>query len=374
MQTNLTIDARLITNSGIGVYLQNLLKSPLLGNYNLKLLYRHKDKEKFTNLPFTAKLVRYDAGLYSLQELLQTPAKTKGSDVFWSPHYNIPLFSFASKLKVVTIHDVYHLAYFDTLHAKEKVYARLMMKWAVRYSDIIFTVSNFSKKEIIKYTGCKAEKIHVIYNEINFEKYNNKIDADIAANVLKKYKISGSYFLSVGNVKPHKNLRKALEGYKVFLQKHRSNYSDIKFVIVGKREGFITGDKELQTLISDPFFESKVLFTGWMSDEDLPVLYQNASLFIFPSLYEGFGFPPLEAMAAGCPVISSNAACMPEIYEDAAKYFDPSGSNSIANALFDMISNTAVRNEFIAKGLLHSKKFNEKAGIRKSLDIIEQHL
>jgi glycosyltransferase involved in cell wall biosynthesis len=372
--THLTIDGRLITNSGIGVYIQNVISETLLSEFDVTILYNTKDQHFFKNLANEATLVPYNAALYSIKELIQTPLKTFASDIFWSPHYNVPLINFAKKLKIVTIHDVYHLAYYKTLSSKQRIYAKLMMHRAVDASDIVFTVSEFSKNEIIKFTACNPAKIHVVYNGVNFLRYNKQFPANNKAEVLLKYGITHPYILFVGNVKPHKNLQNALLGYKKFLEAAQGELKNINFVIAGKQEGFITGDDEIAKIITQPFFKENVIFTGWVDDQDLPILYQQASTFIFPSLYEGFGFPPLEAMAAGCPVVSSNAACLPEIYEDAVVYFDPWKVSSIAEALLKVLTNVEVRNELIQKGYKQSGKFTWDQAIRQKLNIITQNL
>ena len=122
LNPTLTIDARLINSSGIGVYLQNILKSDRLKNYNLKILCKEDEVIFFKDIAAYAEIVAYNAPLYSIKELLQTPAKTLNTDIFWSPHFNVPLFNFAKKLKVVTIHDVFHLAHYNTLTTGQKIY------------------------------------------------------------------------------------------------------------------------------------------------------------------------------------------------------------------------------------------------------------
>lgn len=370
---NLTIDARLISSSGIGVYLQNIIKSDLLLQYDLVFLYKEADKSYFNQVKTHANLVRYDAELYSVKELLDSPAKTRKTDIFWSPHYNVPLFNFAKKLKVVTIHDVFHLAYYHTLSLKQKLYAKTMINRAISNTDIIFTVSNFSKREIIKYTGCNADKIKVVYNGIDYDKFSCSFTALQKASVLTKYGLKLPYILFVGNVKPHKNLKNALLGFKKFIERGGVKFQEFEFVIAGKREGFIIGDLEIEGLLSDSFFKNKVRFTGWVTDEELPVLYQSAATFIFPSIYEGFGFPPLEAMAAGCPVVSSNAACLAEVYGDAVLYFDPLNPLEIANALLKVQEEEA-RAGLIKKGLTQSAKYKWSNAVSQKLNFISGYL
>jgi glycosyltransferase involved in cell wall biosynthesis len=366
---DLTIDARLITSSGIGVYIQNIIKNPLLASLNVEVICKTSDIEYCKSLNSTVKLKEFNAEIYSLSEFLITPLQTFKTGIFWSPHYNVPVVNFA-RLSVVTIHDVFHLAHYNTLTLPQKMYAKLLMGRAVK-SDVIFTVSEFSKKEIISHTNCSSKKIKVVYNGIDFKKFNQRFNTQHTEKVLVSHLIKTPYILFVGNIKPHKNLKIALRAFKELI----NDYPDLNnytFVIVGKREGFITGDCEIQQLLSDPSYLIKVQFTGWVKDEDLPILYQQAKVFIFPSLYEGFGFPPLEAMAAGSPVISSNAACMPEIYGDAACYFNPLEVKEIKNALIEVLTNQELRSKLIEKGLTRAMNFSWEKTISEKVSYIDE--
>jgi glycosyltransferase involved in cell wall biosynthesis len=259
------------------------------------------------------------------------------------------------------------------LSLKQKVYAKLIYQKAVSSSDLIFTVSKFSKEEILKHTKCNPDKIKVVYNGVDFSRFNNRYSSEISRTVLDKYKINFPYILFVGNVKPHKNLQSALKGFREFIE-NSSKFSKVKFVIVGKREGFITGDLEVIYLLNQSFYSSRVQFTGWVRDEDLPDLYQNAQAFIFPSVYEGFGFPPLEAMAAGCPVISSDFACMPEIYGSAAHYFDPTDPKDIGKKIFEVLCNAELKNRLIEKGLARAQEYTWEKAISEKLVYVENYI
>ncbi len=367
----MTLDARLVNNSGIGVYIKNLIRQLIVQQQNLTLLHRETDADIFKSYAGRPKLKIFNPQLYSIKELLQTSFQTRHTNVFWSPHYNVPLYNMASRLKITTIHDVFHLAFSDSLSSKQRLYARLMMGRAIKQSDIIFTVSAFSKQEIIKYTGCNANKIKVVHNGIDFDKFSTEIEQQTAAATLSRLQINFPYILFVGNVKFYKNLVNALLGFKELLQQTGSRYKDLKFVIVGKKEGFIVGDDKITALLNDELLQRHVHFTGWIEDEELVTLYQHAQLFIFPSLYEGFGFPPLEAMAAGCPVISSDAACMPEVCGDAVHYFDARNTGAIARSLQDVLGDDAYRQELIVKGWKHVKKYTWENAIAAKLRHIE---
>lgn len=367
----ITLDARLINNSGIGVYIKNLIQQLIVQQQTLTLLHRETDADIFKSYAGSSRLRIFNPQLYSIKELLQTPFQTLQSSVFWSPHYNVPLVNGARKLKITTIHDVFHLAFSDALSSKQKLYAKLMMSRAISQSHLIFTVSAFSKQEIIKYTNCNPAKIKVVHNGIDFDKFSGEIDEPTAAAILGRLKVQFPYILFVGNVKFYKNLVNALLGFKEMIQQTGSLYKDLKFVIVGKKEGFIVGDDKISSLLNDEVLQKHVHFTGWIADEELVALYQHAQLFIFPSLYEGFGFPPLEAMAAGCPVISSNAACMPEVCGDAVHYFDPHDTGSIAKSLQAVLGDDGYRQQLIVKGWKQVKKYTWKNAVEEKLRYIQ---
>ncbi len=368
----LTIDARLIRGSGIGVYIQNIVKSPQLSRFELELLVLNRDTAFAKNICPHGKVKEYNSNIYSIKELIVSPFKTVNTNIFWSPHYNVPILNFASDLKIATIHDVYHLAYSDTLNAKQKLYAEMMITRAVHYSDVVYTVSDFSKSEIIKKVKCDPDKINVVHNGIDSRRFERVFSKEEEKRIVNKYSLPQLFILFVGNVKPHKNLKTALLGFKYYCQSTSS--TDLKFVIAGKRDGFITGDSEVKKMIEQPFFKEKVNFTGWIADEDLPLIYQKASLFIFPSIYEGFGFPPLEAMAAGCPVISSNSACMPEIYGDAALYFYPLYKKEIGERIHDVLHSDQIRDDLVRKGLKKAEEYTWEEAVRKKLVLMEIYL
>ena len=291
-RVTLCIDCRMINHSGIGTYIRNLIPY-FIEKYDTVLL---GDPDEL--IGFNAKnIISLKSKIYSIAEQIELFRKVPKCELFWSPHYNIPLLPIMSNHRVVTIHDVYHLAFYNELSRKQKIYAKLVINAAVKLSDKVITVSTFSKNEIIKYTGCKPGVIAVVYNGVDqFKKdtFNRDVNA--------VYNLPLNYILFVGNVKPHKNLKVLLKAYLLLSDELKQQY---KVVIVGKRDGFLTGDEELTRWINThPEIQADIVFTGYVANDDMDVIYQNASLFVFPSVYEGFGLPPLEAMLNNCPVIA----------------------------------------------------------------------
>ena len=284
--------ARMYRASGIGTYLQNLL--PALATRSNSPCVR-----KFHELrPKGAR------GSYHHSDLLggrTDPPFLKlvpRCDVFWSPHYNVPWLPVRAKARLVTIHDVFHLAHLSALSLPQRGYATLAFRAAARFSKHIITVSEFSKTEIQRYLPVSANQISAISNGVDHALFNEQANPDRQRTVRQKYGLPPRWLLYVGNVKPHKNLLTLVKAFAMLPEA----LTDRHLVIVGQREGFITGDTELgRALQDDPSLAQRIHFTGFVEQADLPVLYRLAELFVFPSKYEGFGLPPLEAMACGCP-------------------------------------------------------------------------
>jgi glycosyltransferase involved in cell wall biosynthesis len=364
----IVIDTRMINSSGIGRYLQNILpeivkyfpNTILLGDAELL-----KKKSNYSNL----NIIPFNKSIYSVSEQLEYTKIVPACDIFFSPHYNVPLLPIKAKYRITTIHDVFHLAYFQDLSISQKIYAKLLINQALKKSDCIITVSEFSKKEILKYTNTKYErKISVIHNGVILNKklsenhnyfYDNK-----------------AYFLFVGNVKPHKNLRRAIEAFRLLLLDcEQYQYEKPHFIIVGKREGFITSDNNISNLIaSDPLLLNNVTFTGWISDEELNRLYANTLALVFPSYYEGFGFPPLEAMSIGAPVIVANRASLPEVCGNAVLYFDPYDVMDIYSKMKYIFSNENIRKDLIERGMHNVRKFTKEFSINSHIQLFEKYV
>lgn len=350
----LTVDARMLNHSGIGTYIRNLLPG-LSSSMSMHCIVGENGNTIISNFQ-PGKASKAAAGIYSVKEQLQLPNLIAPCDVFWSPHYNIPVAPIAARRRLVTIHDVFHLAYYNQLSLKQKLYAKLVLSLAVRLSDTIITVSDFSKQEIIKYTGARPDKIQVIHNGVDAARFQATLPPQQSALIREKYKLPEKYILYTGLVKAHKNLQRLLQAYRLMLRK--ANMQSFHLVLCGKYEGFITGNTDLPSYIASLGLEGKVTMAGYVDEEDLPHIYQMASLFVFPSLYEGFGFPPLEAMASQCPVVVSRAASLPEVCGDAAVYIDPYSVESITEGMLQVLSNPQLRDTLIQKGKERIKLFS----------------
>lgn len=360
--THLCVDARMINNSGIGVYIRHYVDFLLsAGTYEITLIGNGNEINAVDFCNRNYNVLICNAPIYSISEQLKLPFLIPSCDIFWSPHYNIPLLPIKATKRLVTIPDAAHLALSDTFDFGflKKQYSNLVFKCAAYFSDHITTISEFSKAEIVKYTGIAPVKITSIPLGIDNKLFRKVDDKATLIATRQKYHLPEQFILFVGNVKPHKNLHSLITAFDLI----KNDVPDFKLLIVGKKEGFITGDNQLLGLIDDLNLQDRVLFTGHVPLGDLPLMYNLATLFVFPSLYEGFGFPPLEAMACGCPVISSDRASMPEICGDAVQYVDIDTSNSLGNGILKVIKNVLLQKTLIEGGNKHYQKYTwEKSG------------
>lgn len=291
--------------SGIGTYLKNIMPGLISSDRFSVTCLGYKELEYFDWFP-KVKFIEVTSPILSLAEQMELFLKVPACDIFWSPNWNVPLLPIKAKKKLVTIHDVYHLANAGEFSLLKIALMKIYMRFISKFYSWIITVSSFSKKEIIKYTPISAGKISVIPLAVddNYELGGEELNTN------------EEYMLYVGNVKPHKNLRLCLEAFKLIENKN------LKFYIVGKKDGFITKDETLKEYIDN--LDSRVIFTGHISDEKLKGYYRKAKFFLFPSKYEGFGLPILEAMKFNLPIIASKSASIPEVGGDKVIYFDSS--------------------------------------------------
>lgn len=341
MKSAITIDMRMIHSSGIGTYISNIVPRVIkdLNDTKFYLLGNEDELNKYAYYK-NVEIIPCHADIYTIKEQFglfnKIPRDTK---LFWSPHYNIPVL-YKGRL-LVTIHDVFHLAMGQFVNGSvKKAYAKIMFNQVKRKADKIFSVSNFTKSQIETYLKYKKDDIVVTYNGVD----------DSWFQVPKSNDKEKPYLLYVGNVKPHKNLKTLIKAFGLLQEKVSHD-----LIIVGKKAGFLTGDNEI-TQIAEKYKE-RIHFTGFVEDKHLKSLVANADVFVFPSLYEGFGLPPLEAMACETPVAVSNIPPLKEVCGDAAVYFDPNDEMDMANSILNLINNSDLKNKLAAKGLKHANLF-----------------
>jgi glycosyltransferase involved in cell wall biosynthesis len=276
-------------------------------------------------------------------------------DVFFSPYYKIPLLTTAKT--VLSIFDLtYLLVEPYARHLKNTIYIKNFIKLAARKAKKIITSSNSTKEDLSEILHLPQGKIDVVHLGISsrFRTIQEKNRIEFAK---KKYGIPHKYILYVGNFSPHKNLKRLILAYNLLADHLKKEYS----LVLGGGEAKTLGIRDTELLICIPY----------IAEEDLPILYSGAEIFIFPSLYEGFGFPPLEAMACGCPVASSNTSSLPEVLGEAALFFDPGQIEEISCAIRRMLEDEDLRNRLRQKGLERARLFTPEKMTDRILDIFE---
>lgn len=352
-KATLVVDARMVNVSGIGTVCQNIL-TYLKNDFDIILLGNPNELRLF-DWATGLKVIWLKSSIYSLKEQLELFYKIPPCHYFLSPHYNIPLLPIRAKKRIVIIHDVNHIALAKTINAIKNVYATILIKCALLLSNKIITVSQFSKSEIIRYFKVNAANIYPVHLGVDKHVFR-KYDLLEQQRVQKDYKLPDFFLLYVGNVKPHKNLKVLIEAFALIKEKHL--VPGLKLVIVGKKEGFITGDTKLFNDIQAKGLADDITFTGYVKQTDLPIIYNIASIFVFPSKYEGFGLPPLEAMACGCPAVVSKGSSIPEVCQYAAAYFNPDNAEELVSIIIKIINSNALKEQMRLNGFKLANSYN----------------
>jgi glycosyltransferase involved in cell wall biosynthesis len=345
----------------MGTYLRNLLPG-VIAAFPEQQFCLLGDVKSLSALEWSnsinVSLIEANSAMYSLTEQLELKKKIpKDTRLFWAPHYNIPLFYRGDML--VTIYDLFHLAMPRLVGGWHKrLYAKLMFHMVHLRALAILTISHFSKDEFRRFTGSTRQPIYPIHLGVANSWFDIKLSARPHSN---------KYILFVGNVKPHKNLSALVSAFNLICKRIPHD-----LVIVGKREGFITGDAMVADLATS--LGCRVHFTGYVDDPALHQFFANADAMVFPSLYEGFGLPPLEAMAVGCPVLVSNAGPMPEVCGDAALYCDPYSVDDIAAKLLTILNDEPLRATLRQRGLERARTFTWESCIAETCDVIRRLL
>jgi glycosyltransferase involved in cell wall biosynthesis len=363
------IDARKLHDFGIGTYIRNLVRqlARLDRQNEYVLLVRPEDVGIGPLLGPNFRCVAEASRPYSISEQYRLPfdVRREGVDVFHAPHYVLPVLT--PGRTVVTIHDCIHLMFPQYLRHRRLAYnyAWTSMWIATHRANRILTVSDTSKRDILRFFPVPADKISVIYNAID-DRFAVPPREEEVDRVRERYQLAGQFVLYAGNVKPHKNVERLIHAFHTV---RRSGCDQVKLVIIGDE---ISKHPSLRRAVHRHNLHKHVRFLGFVSDETLAVLYRLASVFVFPSLYEGFGLPPLEAMASGTPVVTSNVSSLPEVVGDAALLVDPYDVQSIAGGLLRVLNDATLRDCLRARGLARVKQYSWERSVQQIHTIYEE--
>jgi glycosyltransferase involved in cell wall biosynthesis len=356
------IDARKLHDFGIGTYIRNLLRHLARIDHSTEyvLLCGEADLGVAAQLGPNFRAVLEPSPNYSLREQVHVPwvLRRERPDLYHAPHYVLP--AGVRCPSVVTIHDCIHLMFPQYLPNRlAYAYARAQMWSAARRSDCILTVSEASKRDILHLFNVPPEKIVVVYNAIDSH-FSVTPSEDAVARVRERYQLDHKFVLYVGNIKPHKNLVRLIEAFDELRQ---GALEDLKLLIIGDQ---ISKVPALRRAVHRHKLHKQVRFLGYVGDDQLAILYRLASVFVFPSLYEGFGLPPLEAMASGTPVVASNVSSLPEVVGDAAVLVNPYDVDAIVDGLRRVLTDPVLAADMSRKGIDRAREFSWEQSVAKT--------
>lgn len=353
MKIAIDIQTTLGQKTGFGNYTQNLVGTlQKVDKTNQYILIRPgSEKDLSTPLRFWWDQVK-----------VPRAAKKVRADILHQPCFSAPLW-YQGKV-IVTCHDLIALLFGKDIPFVSRLFFGQWMPYSYKGADRIIAVSESTKKDLIKLLKIPEEKIKVI-PEAAGEHFKPVKEKKLIEKVRRKYGLGKNYILHVGTLNPRKNLEFLIDVFAEIVKKN----PNLNLVITGKKGWYYEG---MFRLVRHFTLEGRVKFTGYVDDSDAPTLYSGALLFAFPSLYEGFGLPPLEAMSCGVPVISSNTSSMPEIIGEAGILINPKDKKGWVRAILNVLGNPGLQKEMIKKGLIQAEKFSWEDIARKTISVYER--
>lgn len=347
--------------TGKGFFAYGLVNQLLkVDRNNQYLLYTDKEKTPFPEYPNVE--VRYitEKGLKWHWTVLKDLNFSR-PDLYLAPtSFIVPALAPRWLKVIIVVHDLVAFM-FPKSHAKKAVIIeRVTLRRALKKAVKVFVVSENTQKDLIKIFHY-PKPLMVQVSCAPHDLYKEELDPKQSEKVRQKFGLPEKFILGVGTLEPRKNFSALIKAFVIVKRK----FPEYKLVIVGKKGWKY---QEIERSVREFQLENDVIFTGYMKDEDLHHTYNLAEVFVFPSLYEGFGIPPLEAMASGCPVISSNAASLPEVVGDAGLLIEPSSSHKIADAIISLMENPQLKNTLLEKGFHRSRKFSWEDTAQQVLD------
>ena len=368
----IAMDIRKINEFGVGTYIWNLVRN--LGAIDTAneyfLIGSQRNFHELGPLPTNFKQLYEpeEEGLWRNHVAIPFALRRQHVDVVHVPHHEAPFFN-PSKL-VVTIHDCVHLLFPHEDNSKLHNYrSYLRTKRVVETAKHVLAVSKSTKEDLINIFELPERKISVVHNALD-ERFAFAHTPEERKHVLERYQLKDPFVLYSGKIRPHKNLHRLIEAFAVLKSElvEDEKYKNLKLIIIGDE---LSRHQYLRLTVIRSGAQQDVRFFGFVPYPILRVFYQSAELFAFPSLYEGFGLPPLEAMANRTPVLASNTSSLPEVLDDAAVLVNPENVFDIARGMKSILSDDILRQKLIQKGLDQVAKFSWKLAAQKVLNTYE---
>ncbi|MBC2581567.1 glycosyltransferase family 1 protein [Clostridium sp. DJ247] len=347
--------------AGIGQYGYNLIQS-LTHKTNIDYTFFLQNHIRFNYKNVVYRKDYKNPYERMFDEQLIMPFKYPKFDLVHFIDYSSPIMPIKTPF-ITTIHDLTFYKYPETFTKKSRKIKQTLTPISINRAAAIIAVSESTKKDIIEYFPQVEDKIKVIYpGKPDFKRIYDKEHIEY---IKKIYGIEGNYILAVGTLEPRKNIVSLLKAFEKIYKKIK----DIKLVLVGNK-GWLYEDIFTQASAAECF--KNIVYTGYVDQEHITTLYSGAQMFVYPSLYEGFGLPPLEAMCCGVPVVVSNTSSLPEVVGDAGVYCNPHSVDSISEAILRVLNNNELRKELTYKGLKQCEKFSWEKTADSIIDLYGQ--
>lgn len=365
--------------SGIGQFVKRLIEayheqypSQHLHLFGFRLFYRRFIPPIPSDKTLRYKLIRWFPGKiytglfkHNVSLPLDIMLGASPKDVIIFPNFvRWPLAR--NKRSISFVHDLSFILFGQFSSPPNRDYMLKYVPQTIKKSDHIVTISESSKKDIINHYNVTPEKVSIVYPFIDTNFFYKRPESEIAA-VRTKFKLPKKYILFVSSLEPRKNVSGLMEAYNALDSALKAEYG----LVLAGGKGWLNEEIHAQ---ADKFVKQglNIVRTGYIADEDQPAMYSGASLFAFPTFYEGFGMPPLEAMACGVPVLTSNNSSLPEVVGDAAILVNAEKSSEITSGILTLLSDEKLRKNLIVKGLKQAQRFNPKSSAQQLQAVIDK--
>ncbi|HYM76804.1 MAG TPA: glycosyltransferase family 1 protein [Candidatus Dormibacteraeota bacterium] len=371
----IAIDIRRMTEFGVGTYIRNIVRTLCrLDQENQYFLIGLPTKvQEIGSLPANFQTVPALAPERSIQGYreFRSALQRHNCDLVHVPNlFSVP--RFLPCPYVMTVHDLLeHMSRARQQTGFWGAWHLQMTKRVLRGAARIFAVSNFTRAEIEKLFDIPSDRIEVVYNAIDERFLHGHASAADRELIVQRYQVTYPFLLYAGRISPHKNVVRMIEAFsalKTELERDQA-YPDLKLIIIGDD---LSGNPDLRRTVVRSGVQNDVRFLGFIPIEVLRIFYDSAKIFVFPSLYEGFGLPPLEAMAHGTPVVTSNVSSLPEVVGNAAVLVNPENVFEIMRALHRVLTDQALRDRMKERGYRQATKFSWEISVRRLLDVYQK--
>lgn len=368
---NIGVNALLMggTRAGIGNYIYNLLKALACvdadNNYQVFVNEQYPAGLRAHNQePVPVNLISQGSWARILWEQVMLPLSVakRDIDIMHFPDYSLPVL-LESKPSIITVHDLTYKLFPETFSRGKLLTKLALLGPSLRKAAGIIAVSGNTKKDLIELCGVSPERITVIHNGVDLEVFRPMESGKMREQLAVKYNLEPGYILYVGTLEPRKNITTLIKAFKMLRESHRLPH---KLVIAGGK-GWLY--REIFRAVSELGLKQEVLFTGYIPADELPLFYNGAGVFVYPSLYEGFGLPPLEAMACGVPVVTSDCSSLPEVVGETGIMVNPTDVEALSDAIERILTDRQLAETLSVQGLKRAQEFTWEESARKTMAV-----